>query len=182
MTIELRLLGGFDAVVDGTPVAPEQWTRRQAASLVKVLALAPGRRLHREQVIEALWPGASVEAAGPRLHKAAHYARRALGDAGSTVVLRNDMVHLLPDSEVRVDVEEFREAARAALDAGTAEAAAAVLDAHPGRLLPDDVYEPWVEESRDAVQVLRLDLLRQAGRWDDAARGGARPTRGPTSR
>ena len=31
MTIELRLLGGFEATVDGVPVAPEQWTRRQAA-------------------------------------------------------------------------------------------------------------------------------------------------------
>ena len=110
MTIELRLLGGFEATVDGVPVAPEQWTRRQAASLVKVLALAPGRRLHREQVIEALWPRASIEAAGPRLHKAAHYARRALGGDGSAVLLRNDMVALLPDSDVRVDVDEFRAA------------------------------------------------------------------------
>ena len=42
VTITLRLLGGFDVAVDGVPVAPEQWTRRQAASLVKVLALAPG--------------------------------------------------------------------------------------------------------------------------------------------
>ena len=54
---------------------PPRWSRCSRSR--------PGRRLHREQVIEALWPGASVEAAGPRLHKAAHYARRALGGDGS---------------------------------------------------------------------------------------------------
>ena len=136
MTIELRLLGGFEVTVDGVPVAPEQWTRRQAASLVKVLALAPGRRLHREQVIEALWPRASVEAAGPRLHKAAHYARRALGGDGSAVLLRNDMVALLPDGDVRVDVDEFRERAGHAIEDGTPEAANRALAEYDGQLLP----------------------------------------------
>ena len=166
LTIELRLLGGFEAIVDGTPVASEQWTRRQAASLVKVLALAPGHRLHREQVIEALWPGASSEAAGPRLHKAAHYARRALGDTGS-VMLRHDMVALGPEDDLRVDVDAFRDAARTALAQGTADAAAAVLDRHPGQLLPDEVYEPWAEDERTTVRRLRLDLLRLAGRYDE---------------
>ena len=167
MTIELRLLGGFEATVDGVPVAPEQWTRRQAASLVKVLALAPGRRLHREQVIEALWPRASVEAAGPRLHKAAHYARRALGGDGSALLLRNDMVALLPDSDVRIDVDEFRERAGHAIEVGTPEAANLALAEYDGQLLPDDLYESWAEDARDAVRMTRVELLRQAERWDD---------------
>ncbi len=167
MTTQVRLLGGFDVVVNGVPVSPEQWTRRQAASLVKVLALAPGHRLHREQVIEALWPGASVEAAGPRLHKAAHYARRALGGDGSAVLLRNDMVSLLPDDDLGVDVDEFRDAARAAVAQGTAAAAQSALSGHDGQLLPEDVYEPWAEEARDSLRGMRVDLLRRAGRWDD---------------
>ena len=167
MTIELRLLGGFDATVDGVAVAPEQWTRRQAASLVKVLALAPGHRLHREQVIEALWPRAGVEAAGPRLHKAAHYARRALGGDGSLVQLRHDMVALSPDGDLRIDVDAFHDDAKRALEEGTVEAANKVLAEYGGRLLPEDVYEVWAEEARDAVRILRVDLLRQAERWDD---------------
>ncbi len=167
MTITLRLLGGFDVAVDGVPVVPEQWTRRQAASLVKVLALAPGRRLHREQLIEALWPGASLEAAGPRLHKAAHYARRALGGDGSAVLLRNDMVALLPEGDVSIDVDEFRARAREALEAGTPESAQAALAAYGGPLLPEDVYETWADEARESLRSVRVDLLRRAGRWDD---------------
>jgi len=162
----IRLLGAFEVAVDGVPVSSEQWTRRQAASLVKLLALAPGRRLHREQVIEALWPGATVEAAGPRLHKAAHYARRALGGDGSTFVLRNDMVAMLPEGDVRIDVDEFRELARQAQDAGAPEAVERALAEHRGRLLPDDVYEPWADEERESVRLLHIELLRRMARWE----------------
>ena len=107
MTVRIRLLGGFEVQVDGVPVPSQAWSRRNAASLVKLLALADDRRLHREQVVEALWPGTPWEAAAPRLHKAAHYARRALGDEPGAVVLRNEVVALLPDAEVSVDLVDL---------------------------------------------------------------------------
>ena len=54
MGIDIELLGGFAVRLDGADVAADGWRRRQAALLVKRLALAPGRRLHREQLIDAL--------------------------------------------------------------------------------------------------------------------------------
>jgi len=80
MRVEIDLLGGFAVRVDGRAVPSGEWRRRHAAALVKLLALAPRRTLHREQVIDALWPDSSVDVAAPRLYKAAHYARRVLGD------------------------------------------------------------------------------------------------------
>ncbi len=80
MTIEITLLGRFEVRRDGQPVPADAWGRRHAAALVKLLALSPGRRLHREQVIDALWPDDTVEDAAPKLHKAAHFARKAAGD------------------------------------------------------------------------------------------------------
>ena len=167
MTMRVRMLGGFEVTVDDVPVPPQAWARRHAAALVKLLVLSRGRRLHREQVVDALWPGRSPEVAGPRLHKAAHYARRALGDEPGTVLLRNDVVALLPDADVRVDVEAFEAAAARALADGTTDAAADALSLHRGPLLPDDPYEPWSHARRETVRALHLDLLRQAGRWDD---------------
>ena len=73
-TIHITLLGRFAVTVDGEPVADSNWTRRHAAALVKVLALAPGRRLHREQVIDLVWPDDTIDEAAPKLHKAAHFA------------------------------------------------------------------------------------------------------------
>src|SRR5947209_15452007 len=111
--IHITLLGRFEVTVDAVPVAASNWTRRHAAALVKVLALAPGRRLHREQVIDLLWPDDSIEEAAPKLHKAAHFARRAV-DVTNAVVLRGDTVMLLPENEPVIDVLRFEELARAA--------------------------------------------------------------------
>jgi two-component SAPR family response regulator len=71
MDVAVALMGEFAVTVRGTVVPQEQWRRRQAASLVKLLALSPRRTLHREQVMDALWPGLGVDEAAPRLHKAA---------------------------------------------------------------------------------------------------------------
>ena len=164
MSLGVTVLGGFTVVVDGVPVPPDSWSRRHAAALVKLLALAPGHRLHREQVLDALWPGVDPEAATPRLHKAAHYARRALG-SDVAVVLRQDTVAL--GGEVHVDVEAFETGGRAALAAGSAELAGQALEEYGGPLLPDDVYEEWTTERRHAAAVLHLDLLRLSERWAD---------------
>ena len=56
MRVEIDLLGGFAVRVDGQPVPPGEWRRRHAVALVKLLALAPRRTVHREQVVDALWP------------------------------------------------------------------------------------------------------------------------------
>src|SRR5690242_281692 len=116
MNVQIDLLGGFAVRVDGRSIPATEWRRRQAASLVKLLALAPRGTLHREQVIDALWPDTAIDDAGPRLHKAAHFARRVLGDSGA-LVLSGDTVSLFPNANVVVDVAEFERDATQAIAA-----------------------------------------------------------------
>ena len=164
MTLTIRLLGPFRAEVDGRAVPDDCWSRRDAASLVKLLALRSDRRLHREQVMDLLWPGLSEPEAAPRLHKAAHFARRSLGRADA-VVLRDQMVALLPGVPVTVDADDFEQAAAQALATGSADAAANVLDRYPADPLPADVYADWAREPRERLLALRSRLLRRARRW-----------------
>ncbi len=164
--LDVELLGGFRVVVDGQPVADDAWSRRQAAGLVKLLALAPGGRLHREQVIDALWPDDLVGEAAPKLHKAAHYARRALGVADA-IVVRGEQVALCPGHRVDVDVVRFEHAAREALARADRPGAAAALELHRGELLPGERYTEWVVERREHVRSLWIDLLRLDERWED---------------
>ncbi len=167
MNVHIRLLGGFEVTVDEAVVPADAWSRRHASALVKVLALARGRRLHRDQVIDLLWPDLPTDTAMPRLHKAAHYARRALGtDASASLVLRNDLVALLPGADVVVDAIQFRTEGEAALAAGSVDRAAGALLLDAGPLLPEDLYERWSLEPREALRGLRLALLRLTGRWD----------------
>ncbi len=124
--VEVRLLGGFGLVVDGKPVPTGSWRLRKARDVVKILALAPGHRRHRDEVIEALWPERDTDSGLNNLHQALHIARRGLaGDvaAGSAtggsgtrsagrarLRVRDEWVALCPDEPVRVDVEEFEAA------------------------------------------------------------------------
>ena len=165
MTVAINLLGPFRVQVDERPVPEEVWTRRDAASLVRLLALRRDHRLHREQVMDALWPDLDVDEAAPRLHKAAYFARKAMGRPDA-VVLRGEMVALLPGAAVDVDVDDFEKAGDEALGGGST-AAGAVLDAYPGEPLPADLYAEWAAEPRERLAALRHQLLRQAHRWRD---------------
>ena len=115
--VGIRLLGRFQVDLDDRPVPVGSWNRRSAASLVKLLALSDRRRLHREQVVDALWPDSTLESALPRLHKAAHFVRKATGVQDS-VVLADDLVELFPDDDVVVDVADFERLAAAAVGSG----------------------------------------------------------------
>lgn len=163
-SVELSLLGGFEVSVEGAPVPTVAWTGR-ARDLVKLLALTPGHRLPRERVVEALWPRLDAVAGLSNLHKAAHHARRALGDA-EAVVLRKGQVMLAPQARIETDVERFE--------------ASGDPELYRGELLPEDRYAEWTEERRAELRTLYLEGLRAAGRWEQLA--AEEPTDEPAQR
>jgi len=164
---EILVLGGFRVRLGGMSVDEAHWRRRPAARLVKVLALARDRRLHREQVMDALWPDLMVDEATPRLHKAVHVARRALG-ATDALATAGDSMQLLPGRHVVIDVVEFEAAAAGALDGPPdRRAIEAALVLHGGELLPDDRFEPWAQQRREHVAYLHRRLLRAVRRWSE---------------
>jgi DNA-binding SARP family transcriptional activator/tetratricopeptide (TPR) repeat protein len=168
--VEVALLGGFAVRVDGATVPPDRWNRRQAAALVKVLAMAPRGRVHRDRLADALWPDAGPDAVQPRLYKAAHYARQAL-HRRDAVVVRDETVALFPTEVLDVDALAFEAAADAALRTGPGrEGCEAAIALYPGDLLPDDLNEPWSQEPRNRLRSRYEQLLRAAGRWQDVLR------------
>jgi pimeloyl-ACP methyl ester carboxylesterase/DNA-binding SARP family transcriptional activator len=166
VSVQVRLMGEFSVQLDGRVVDEHQFGRRSAASLVKLLALQPSRRMHREQVMDSLWPEVRLPDAANQLHKAAHYARRAVG-ADDCVSLRNEMVTLFGNRDLTVDVYAFDTSASAALASGEPQAIESALAAWTGDLLPDDPYAPWAFQPRQRATLLHRELLRRAGRWAD---------------
>lgn len=161
--LAIYLLGDFRVVVDGEVVPVERWPRRKSKSLLKLLALAPGNRLHRERVTEALWPEAVPSSASNNLNKAILMARRALeptlgAGAESRFIYRDeDQIGLARDA-VWVDVEAFEAAARCARDADGFGHHEAALDLYAGDLLMDDAYEDWAWARRDQLRAAWIDL------------------------
>jgi len=175
----VNLLGGFDVRVGDQPVL-DSWRLHRAKSLVKLLALAEGHRIHRDVVTETLWPGLDRAAAANNLHQALHAARRALGSAGGSpelLRLHDDILTLGPVGAVQTDVQDFEAAARAALEGGQAEDCQAVLDRFAADLLPEDRFEDWADEHRRRLDRLRAavegvlaEALVDTGRAEEAVR------------
>ena len=89
--LRIRLLGGFSVSVESRTIAQNDWHLRNAATLVKLLALAPGHLMHREQTMELLWPDSSRRMASNSLRSTLHAARRVLDpDAGSLYLTGED--------------------------------------------------------------------------------------------
>jgi DNA-binding SARP family transcriptional activator len=137
-TLRLWLLGGFRVSVGSRSIEEEEWHLRKAVSLLKLLTLAPGHRLHREQAMELLWPDLDPEAALNNLHYALHVARRTLeastltSAASRYLLLRGEQLALCLDSPLWVDVEAFEEAAATARHALEPAAFRAAIDRyHP---------------------------------------------------
>jgi DNA-binding SARP family transcriptional activator len=163
--VHIRLLGRFAVDVDGRVVPEEAWRHRRGADLVKLLALQPNHRLHREQVMDALWPDLSPEQAAANVRKSIHYARRALGGERS-IVTGGGIVALWPDDELTTDVDAFERAAAPASGSSDSAAAASAADLYAGDLLPELPYEGWLIEPRERLRRLFLDVLRSAARWE----------------
>jgi DNA-binding SARP family transcriptional activator len=92
--VRVWLLGGFRVAVGTRTIEEDAWRLRKAAALVKLLALAPGHRLHREQTMDLLWPGLGKKAASNNLRHTLHAARRILhSTSGSRYLASGEEAH-----------------------------------------------------------------------------------------
>jgi predicted ATPase/DNA-binding SARP family transcriptional activator len=189
--VRIRLLGGFEVQVDGVAVPAKVWRLNKARSLLKLLALAEGNRLHRDAIVEVLWPELGAVAGTNNLHQALHAARRALAEAGASagvLRLRDGVVALCPDGGLETDVQDLEEALLKALASDDPDWLLDVAVGCPPGLLPEDRYEDWLRLQQERVAGMhRTAVLASAngliaqGRGDEAVSAlksvaDARPT------
>jgi predicted ATPase/DNA-binding SARP family transcriptional activator len=175
--LEIRLLGRFETRV-GTQIVPSTvWRQRRAAAIVKLLALEPGHRLHREQLIDTLWPDFDPVSAANNLRGALHHARLGLEQSGAPagvfLARDGDQLVLGPQDRLAVDVDAFTEAASRAWHSADPAIAKHASELYGGDLLPDDPYEEWAAARREGLRSSYLTVLtRLAGLHEER---GERP-------
>ncbi|HYQ85506.1 MAG TPA: BTAD domain-containing putative transcriptional regulator, partial [Rubrobacter sp.] len=161
--VRVWLLGGFRVSIGSRTIGDDRWRRRKAAALVKLLALSPGHRMHREHLMHSLWPCLGAQAAANNLHRNLYVARRTLDSEALTgsgcLTLHGEQLVLCPEGELWVDVETFERAAEAARISRDPAAYRAAIDLYAGELLPEDRYEEWTEEHRRRLGEIHLSLL-----------------------
>ena len=141
-------------------MAADAWRLRKAKTLVKLLALAGGHRLHRDALVAVLWPERDAASATNNLHQALYVARRVLGGAsGALCCLRDDVVWLSEGAMPWLDIDAFDAAARRARQTRDPRDYRAAAELYRGELLPEDRFEEWAEGPREAFRERHLGLL-----------------------
>jgi DNA-binding SARP family transcriptional activator len=164
-SLEVRLLGPFEAVVAGKPVNVPG-AKRQA--LVACLALRLGRVVSADTLVEALW-GSDLPAT-PR-NAVQHHVTRLRRALGADAIRLGPDGYLLEGAAVdALRFEELLAAARAALHAGDArEAADTIADALAlwrGPALVGLPPSAWATAEAGRLEAMRVDALEE--RFDAA--------------
>ena len=108
-TLQISTFGRFGLAVGGDRLATEKWDRKQALTLLKFLVTHLGRAVHREVLIDCLWPDADEHSGRERLKVTVYALRRALRAAGMSeeVVETAGEAYILRREAVWIDADAF---------------------------------------------------------------------------
>ncbi len=142
MTLEIALLGPFEARLDGRDLTIRS---RRGRALLGMLALSPSRCVTREGAAAMLWPDRDDAQARASLRQELSALKRALGPMADRVITaRADRIELVRDAPVDFDI--WRDEA---------------LDSDPRGVLLEDVdlnsepFEDWRRHQQAALEAKR---------------------------
>ncbi len=77
-SLKINLFGEFLVRRGEDLIEPKEWDRQKTRLLLKLLLTRPGYAFSRDEILEALWPGASPEVAARSLPVTVSLLRRVL--------------------------------------------------------------------------------------------------------
>lgn len=173
----LHLLGSFEASLGGVVLGMDHFARRRSLTLLKILVANYGKVLGRDELIELIWPTNPPEDAPQLLKSAAHYLRRALGEAHdekskSRFILTTANGYAFNSASSHwIDAVEFKryadEGLRLERRGHWREASAALEKAaehYGGTYLEDEPYSEWAMVARRQLRELLFDVLQASAR------------------
>lgn len=175
-TIRIYVLGQFrlerrnsrDAS-EWQTVTDSAWQHQRVRALLGCLVSSPGRKLGREQIMDALWPDLDIETAGSRLDRAVYSLRQLFEPsrsrlATSPLLLTEREVLVLADqSHVWIDADAFENhlaQAHASTDPGETERLfEEAMTLYGGDFLPEERKLEWTLARRESLQRSWVGLL-----------------------
>lgn len=169
-TVQLQCLGSFALTVAGRAASWDE-LRPRARWVLMILALHHGRDVHRETLVDALWPDATLTGGVRSLQVAVSSVRQCLAAAGlpESSLRRHGDAYALDLAATGDDLRDFdrlvRQGTRLAGAGHTAaalEARLAALDLYSGDLLPEVGPAEWVVEERDRLRAVAARVGAEA--------------------
>src|SRR6266566_8685082 len=152
-------------------IASRMWQRRRARALLGCLLSNAGRRLGREQAMEALWPDLDTETAANRLNGAVHEVRQILEPeiarpaASQLLRLEQNVLQLATASQIWVDTDIFEGLLNKANVTSDPAQAEQILEQaarlYGGDYLLEELYSEWAATRRESLRRGWIGLLLQ---------------------
>jgi DNA-binding SARP family transcriptional activator len=168
--VVLKCFGGFSLSIGGSDVLVDS-VRPRARQLLHLLALHAGRSVHREVLMEALWPETEPQAGARNLHVALSSLRRALSpdrETDSVTITRDGCAYRLGlPNDASVDLFEFDRAlaeGREAVHLHELERSVAAFGralAVYRELLPEDGPAEWIVAERERRRAEGAEAARR---------------------
>ncbi len=170
--LRIQTLGSFRLWCDDTELTSVTWGREKALHLFQFLVTMrlQALHLHKEQIIESLWPDQPAEGGDRDFKVALHTINKALEPerkprAEPRFVQRHSLTYGLNLESVWIDALVFENlimTANQILPDDNQTALAyyqQALQLYQGDYLPERRYEDWCSAERERLQVLALGLM-----------------------
>lgn len=172
--LDFRCFGKLDIFRDGHRVAPANFKRRRAQRLLKILLTNYGKPVHREVLIELLWPDGPPMAAEKQLKVLVHDLRCVLQPGSPPherkrfIILSGEGYALDTTSPHCLDSQDFIaliKGARRLEQLGERKSALAAYQSavglYTGDFLEDERYSDWCASERVYLRETYLSALRK---------------------
>ncbi len=168
--VRIETLGGFSVLVRGIPVRATVWQSKKARDIVKILVAKRGTVVHREELMEMLWPGEPPERTANRLSVALTVVRTVFDpdkEYPPDHYLNADRTSVgLADGGLDIDVATFLSDAYAGLrslrrgDIEAVDMLERAESAYRGDFLQEDPYVDWAVGTREEARAAYLSVAR----------------------
>ncbi len=168
-------LGGFRVWLNGDDIPVAAWGREKALHLFQFLITQrmQGQRLHKEQIIERLWPELEIDGGDRDFKVALHAVNKVLEPDRKPrtephFIQRYETTYDLNLEDIWIDALAFERLVAAGNQ--TADRTLAIdyyqhaLELYQGDFLPERRYEDWSSAERERLQVLALGLMTTLAR------------------
>lgn len=167
--LSIITLGCFKVERGDVAISSTAWKREKALQLLQCLVTMRHQFLHKEQLIELLWPEVDPTAGDRDFKVALHHIQKVLEPdrprrGESQFIQRQGLTYKLNLEMVTVDADQFETAIQAGNEASLNQPVAIAayqqaVSLYQGDFLPARCYEDWTTFERERLQVLALGVI-----------------------
>jgi DNA-binding SARP family transcriptional activator len=170
--LRVECLGTLRIWRHGEELAPRQWKREKARELFLILLTRRGSAVHKEQLMDLLFPDADADAANRDFRVALHALSQALDpdrpkNAPARWIERRGSAYMLrADDRLAVDADEFeRLASRSGDDERGADFWRRAVALYRGDYLEELPYSDWAQDERERLRAMFFATCERLARF-----------------